>query len=202
MNRLFGKKKKKVKEQAPENPAEPFNLDKANQEIGLRANETTRKLEETEKEIIKFMKQYKSTGVSSQKQYLKGRIVMLQRKRKHLEQQLKGQMNRQMVLDQVKFNKETIDETANMAKFMKETNKVTQQAMKQVDYDEYMDNIEDMQEMAYENQQINDMLTDNYAMDFEEDFDAELENLENELALDEMMNVGQKSKVNQEDLLK
>ena len=201
MNRLFGKKKKKV-EKAPENPPEPFNLDKANQEIDLKANETTRKLEETQAEIIKFMKQYKKTAISSQKQYLKGRIVMLQRKKKHLEQQLNGQMNRQMILNQVKFNKETVDETAQMAKFMKETNKVTQQAMKQVDYDEYMDNIEDMQELAYENQQINDMLTDNYAMDFEEDFDAELENLENELALDEMMNVGEKSKVNQQDLLK
>ena len=123
-------------------------------------------------------------------------------KRKNLEGMLNRYSNQKMMFDKIQYNKETVEDTIEMAKYMKDANDAQKQAMEQIDFDKFQDHIEDMEDLAYENDRIAEMMNDNFDVQVDEDLDAELENLENELAVEEMMKVNQKSSVNPQTLTK
>ena len=186
MRRLFGGKKKK-QEVAPPVKKDPFDFTKHQAKLEGHTDGISAKLHKVEGEIKANYAKLKRTAINSEKRYIKQRLKQLLMKRKHLQGQLNRYTNQQMMIDKVAYNKETVDDTIEMAKYMKEANQVQKDAMKNFDMDEFQDNIDDMQELAYENDEIAELMNDQFDMDVDEDLDAELENLENELEVQEMM---------------
>lgn len=185
MRRLFGGKKKK-EVVAPVNK-DPFDFTKHQAKLEGHTDGISSKLEKVEVEIKAKYAKLKRTAINSEKKYIKSRLKQLLMKRKHLQAQLNRYTNQEMMIDKIKYNKETIDDTIEMGKYMKEANQVQKNAMKNFNMDEFQDNIDDMQELAYENDEIAELMNDQFDMDVDEDLDAELENLENELEVQEMM---------------
>lgn len=202
MNRLFGKGKKKVEEAPPANPREPFDLNKHTQKIDTKTDEMERRMRDLEAEIRTYYAKLKTTALTSEKTFIKTRLKNLLMKRKNLEGMLNRYSNQKMMFDKIQYNKETVEDTIDMARYMKDANDAQKKAMEQIDFDKFQDHIEDMQDLAYENDRIAEMMNDNFDVDVDEDLDAELENLENELAVEEMMKVKNKSTVNPQTLIK
>ena len=202
MNRLFGKGNKKAEVAPPVNPREPFDLNKHTQKLDTKTDEMERRMRDLEAEIRTYYAKLKTTALTSEKTFIKTRLKNLLMKRKNLEGMLNRYSNQKMMFDKIQYNKETVDDTIEMARYMKDANEAQKRAMDQVDFDKFQDQIEDMQDLAYENDRIAEMMNDNFDVDVDEDLDAELENLENELAVEEMMKVNNKSNVNPQTLIK
>jgi len=72
---------------------------------------------------------------------------------------------------------------------LKEAAQAQREAMKNLDIDDIADLREEMDEMVWESNQINDMLNRDYACDVDEgDLDAELKELEDEAFMDMLDN--------------
>lgn len=202
MNRLFGKGKKKVEVAPPANPKEPFDLNKHTQKLDTKTDDLERRMRELEVEIRTYYQKLKTTALTSEKTFIKTRLKNLLMKRKNLEGMLNRYGNQKMMFDKIQYNKETVEDTIEMARYMKDANDAQKKAMEQIDFDKFQDNLEDMQDLAYENDRIAEMMNDNFDVEVDEDLDAELENLENELAVEEMMKVNNKSSVNPQTMIK
>ena len=202
MNRLFGKGKKKVEEAPPANPREPFDLNKHTQKLDTKSDDLERRMREVEAEIRGYYAKLKTTALTSEKTFIKARLKNLLMKRKNLEGMLNRYSNQKMMFDKIAYNKETVEDTIEMARYMKDANDAQKKAMDGIDFDKFADQLEDMQDLAYENDRIAEMMNDNFDVEVDEDLDAELENLENELAVEEMMKVKHKSGVNPQALIK
>ena len=86
-----------------------------------------------------------------------------------------------MMFENIKYNKDTVDDMIDTGKYLKEANQTRQEAMKHFDMDEFQDNIDDMQDLANEQQEIGDLMNDNFNIDIDDDLEDELANLETEL---------------------
>lgn len=195
MQRLFGKGKKK-EEVPPPNPKQPFDLNQHTQKLDTKVDDLEKRMRDLETEIRQYYQKLKTTALTSEKTYIKTRLKNLLMKRKNLEGMLNRYSNQKVMFDKIQYNKETVEDTMEMARYMKDANDAQKKAMDQIDFDKFQDHIEDMQELAYENDRIAEMMNDNFDVEVDDDLDAELENLENELAVEEMMKVNQKSNVN------
>ena len=65
-----------------------------------------------------------------------------------------------MMFDRIKYNKETVEDTIEMGKYLKEANQAQKEAMKHFDIDEFQDHIDDMEELANENNEIAELMND------------------------------------------
>lgn len=201
MQRLFGKGKKK-EEAPPENPKQPFDFNKHTEKLDTKVDDMEKRMKDLEGEIRQYYQKLKTTAVSSEKAYLKTRLKNLLMKRKNLEGMLNRYSNQKMMFDKIAYNKETVEDTMEMARYMKDAVDVQKKAMEQIDYDKFQDHLEDMEDLAYENDRMAEMMNDNFDVQVDEDLDAELENLENELSVEEMMKVNQKSTVGPQTITK
>ncbi len=193
MRRLFGRKKKKVVE--PPKPKDPFNFDKHQNKVDGMCDKTNDKLAKVQEEIQVLYSKMKKTAIRSEKTYIKNRLKQLLMKRKHLTKQLSRYTNQQMMVDKVKYNKEMVDDTMEMGKCLKDANETQQEAMKNFDIDEFQDAMEDMEDLAYENDRIAEMVNEQFDVEVDDDLDEELADLENELEVQEMMKNEQTNKV-------
>ena len=119
----------------------------------------------------------------------KQRCINVLKKRKQYESQLKTYMNQQFTLDQVAFTSESIQNTIEMvnslviqAGTMKEVIEQQKGIMKGLDIDKLDDIRDEMDELKYESDYMNEMLNRDYDCDVDEDdLDDELGMLEQEL---------------------
>lgn len=152
-----------------------------------RVNELDSKTVALDNEIKDlFVKVRNSRG--SQQTMLKQKLMMLMKRRKMLDNQTKNYMNQQMALDNVAFTQENIQNTMEMAAAMKQGLSANMEAMKGINIDQLQDLKDDMQDMMWECNQINDAL--NYDLDDdvdEDELDAELAEFENELKIQGML---------------
>ena len=91
------------------------------------------------------------------------------------------------MMDKVVFNQQNVQDTLEMAHHMRQVNEVQQKQLDTLDFDQIQDTFEEMEELAWENERIAELVNQNYEVDMDEDLDAELENLENELEVQDMM---------------
>merc|ERR1712062_830469 len=94
-------------------------------------------------------------------------------------------MGQQFNLDQLKFTQETLAETGTTVAAMKEANKQIQQQYKEINIDEIEDLQEEMADLMYDAEEIQDVLGRDLGMDdFDEDeLMDELGELEDEMDL-------------------
>ena len=191
MDLFFGAKKAAPKPaQATPNilpQKQSFNVEKRVKVLDSKCDEMETKLKTLETDIKTYYSKLKKTNLTSEKNYLKGRLKGLLMKRKQIEHQLNRYNSQRMMMDTVSFNQQNIQDTIEMGQQMKETNQIQREQLDNMDTDGILDTFEEMEEMAWEMNQINDLMNQQFDVDMDEDLEDELENLENELEVDEMM---------------
>ena len=100
---------------------------------------------------------------------------MVLKKRKMYDNQLKNYMSQQMTLDQVAFTAESIQNTIEMGTMMKEVVENQKNVMGTLDIDKLDDLRDEMDELKYESDYMNELLNRDYEIDVDEaDLDDEL----------------------------
>ena len=191
MEHFFGKKPSNGPKKTETNIASKqteYSLGKRTGELEAKCDQLETKLKMLETDIKGYYEKMKRTNLTSEKNYLKGRLKNLLMKRKQIEHQMSRYNGQRMMMDKVQFNQENVQDTLDMATHMKQINEVQKKQIDNMDMDAIQDTFEEMEELAWENDRIADMMNQNYEVDMDEDLDDELENLENELAVQDMMN--------------
>lgn len=189
MNRIFGSKKEEqpVKEQPKEEPKEkkePVNLGETSSKLEARIQELNGVIGGIDNELKEqYPKLKKAKG--SQANYLKQRVLMLMKKRKMYQQQVDNLLSQQFSVDQVAFTQESIQNTIETTKALRDAAELQKQEMAKIDIDELEDLRDEMDDMTYESKQIGDLLNRDYAVDVDDDdLDAELKELDDEMFLE------------------
>ena len=112
-------------------------------------NDIDAKCAKMDQEIQSVYQQLRSCR-GSQKQYLKQRLVQLLKRRKMYGKRVGNYMKHQMVLDNVAFTNENIQNTIDMCQAMKQSNEAQKALMKKIDLDKMEDIRDDMQDMMWE----------------------------------------------------
>jgi len=193
MNRFFGSKKEPQpiplsKPAEPENKAPPVDLNAHTAKLEVRIQEINGNIANIDKDLREQYPKLKAAK-GSQQNYYKQRVLTLMKKRKMYQQQVDNLLGQQFSVEQVAFTKENIQNTIETTKALKEAAQAQREAMKNLDIDDIADLREEMDEMVWESNQINDMLNRDYAVDVDEgDLDAELKELEDEAFMDMLDN--------------
>ena len=189
MDRFFGRAKQEPKKQNETIPTKKteYNMGKRTAEIDSKCDALENKLKTLETDIKCYYEKLKRTNLKSEKNYLKGRVKNLLMRRKQIEHQLSNYNGQRMRMDQVQFAQQNIQDTLEMAHHMKEMNQVHKEQLEDMDFDQVQDTFEEMEELMHETKYLNDLVAQNYDVDLDEDLDAELENLETELEVQDMM---------------
>jgi charged multivesicular body protein 5 len=189
MNRIFGSKKETkpiqpVKEEKPEPKIPAPDLVEQSKKLEARVQEINGTIATIDTELKEqYPKLKKAKG--SQQNYYKQKVLTLMKKRKMYQQQVDSLLNQQFSLDQVAFTKENIQHTIDTTRALKEATVAQKEAMKNLDMDEIEDLRDDMDDMVWESNQINDMLNRDYACDIDDaDIDAELQELDDGMFMD------------------
>jgi charged multivesicular body protein 5 len=189
MNRIFGSKKETkpkepIKEEKPEPKVPAPDLGEQSKKLEARVQELNGIIANIDSELKEqYPKLKKAKG--SQQNYYKQKVLTLMKKRKMYQQQVDNLLNQQFSLDQVAFTKENIQHTIDTTKALKEATVAQKEAMKNLNIDEIEDLREEMDDMVWESNQINDMLNRDYACDIDDaDIDAELQELDDGMFMD------------------
>jgi len=191
MNRLFGGKKEEPKPQVLPPPVKkvetpPADLTATSKKLEVRVQEincNVATLDEELKALYAKMKAAKGT----QQTYYKQRVINLLKKRKMLQGQVDALLGQQMTIDRVTFTNETIQNTIETTKALKQAVEIQKVTMKELDIDALADLKDEMADMAFESQQMTDLLGRNYDCDADEDdLDAELKELDDEIYFEQL----------------
>ena len=185
MNRLFGNTKKEQPKVQP--VEEKYDITQHTAKLDSKTTELDSKLKKLEDEIREYHAKLKKTVVVSEQNYLKGRLKNLLMQRKMIEQQMNRYFGQKMMVDKVQYNHEMVQDTINMGKFLDQTNKVQQQQLKNFDIDKMQDVMEDMEERAWENDRLADIVNQDFTNQNDLELDDELEGLEAQLDVQAMM---------------
>jgi len=149
MHRIFGKKK----ETAP-----PPSLDDAQHSIGNRLGQTESKIGAIDQELVSMKQQMAKMRDGPAKNQLKQRALTLLKQKKMYEKQRDSMFNQQFNIDQQKFTQESLKDTATTVQAMKHANTALKQQFKEIDIDEIEDLHDDMEDMMYMNEEIQDVM--------------------------------------------
>eukprot|EP01062_Namystynia_karyoxenos_P048159 TRINITY_DN3658_c0_g1_i1.p3 TRINITY_DN3658_c0_g1~~TRINITY_DN3658_c0_g1_i1.p3 ORF type:complete len:218 (+),score=127.08 TRINITY_DN3658_c0_g1_i1:91-744(+) len=175
MKRLFGQKQA---------PPPPPSMDDASDRLGKRCDEVDVRIRKVDEELIKIKEQMKKTRSGPARQRLQQRGVQLLKQKKMYENH-RGQVeNQRFNMDQMKFTTEQIKDTADQVAVMKHAAGVLKKETKAFDIGEIEKLQDDMQDVYDDANEIQEILSRNYAMteDVDEaDLEAELDALEDEM---------------------
>lgn len=190
MKRLFGIKKA---ERATAESSPP-NLDEQVAKVEERVAVYDQQLTKTEDEIRILFTKLKATSVQSEKEYIKSRLAQKLTRRAQITQQLNTASNRMAFISRMQTGMEAAKEAADMAILIKGTHRTLHDQLKYVDYDVMQDQIEEINELTAENEMMMQQANAEFEVQANEDIDAQLASIENELAMEELMqqNIQQK----------
>jgi len=182
MKRIFGISKPP----APPGPPPP-SLTEASETIDKRVGAIDEKIKQCDAELIKYKSQMTGPSANSAKQ----RALTVLKRKKMYEAQRNSLLNTQFNVDQANFATENLKLTAITVDALKNGASQMKQEFAKINIDQIEDVMDDMEELLYDQQDINEMLGRSYAVP--EGFDeAELENefamLEEEVALEKLSN--------------
>ncbi|KAM3147059.1 hypothetical protein pb186bvf_000775 [Paramecium bursaria] len=189
MNRVFGTTKpaqpapQPAAQQPPPEAPKPMDLTDQQKRMDIKVKELTETIQNIDKDITEQYNKSRTTkGVVSTT--AKQRACMLLKKKKMYEQQLGQLLNNQFTLDQIAFTKENITNTMEMAQAMKQQVDVQKQMFKDIDMDKLDDIMDDMEDMKFETEYMNDMMNRNYSCDVDEgELDREMQEIEADMQL-------------------
>lgn len=188
MMRLFGKKKK-AEPEGPSIAENSENLEKRIQVLKAKVNECDTELKTLRDSV-------RSSRGMTQNMH-KQKMLQILKRRKMYANQLEQLSSTQFNLDQVAFNAENIQTTIDSFNALKKANEMQKQQMKKVDLDALEDAMEDMQDMLLDVGEMNEIMSRSYAVDDvnEEDLEAELAELDQEMLEDNLRSSSLKAPV-------
>ena len=176
MKRVFGKKK------APGPP--PPTLEQASSNLGKRTESLDVKIAALDKELNGYKSKLKTANPSVKRNLQKKAMDILKRKRMY-EKQRDTLLGQQFNMDQASFGIESAKATVESVAAMKAANLELKAALKKdLHIDEVDDLADDMEDLMYEMNEINEALGRNFATPedvTEDDLEAELDMLGDEL---------------------
>ena len=168
--RFFGKKK-------PE-PEKGPTLEDANASMETRIQSLKEKVAECDRELIQLRQAIKTSRGSSQ-QMNKQRAVQLLKRRKMYASQLEGLVGTQFNIEQMTFAAQSIQDTITTVTAMKTAHKVQTQQLKQIKVGDIEKMMDDMSDMMMDTEEINEIMSRNYACEVDEgDLERELDELD------------------------
>ena len=179
MNRLFGSSK-------PKTPAP--SLDDCIAKVDERADTIEKKVAKIDAELIKYKEQMKKMRNGPSKNMVKQKALRLLKQKKQYEKQIEGMRNQSFNMDQTNFTTQMLKDTKVTVDAMKTGLKEMKREYKKVDIDKIEDLQDDMADMLEDANEIQDVLGRAYGMPDdidEDDLEAELDALGDEMALDD-----------------
>eukprot|EP00003_Mantamonas_plastica_P003941 TRINITY_DN130_c0_g1_i10.p1 TRINITY_DN130_c0_g1~~TRINITY_DN130_c0_g1_i10.p1 ORF type:complete len:205 (-),score=50.83 TRINITY_DN130_c0_g1_i10:714-1328(-) len=177
MDRLFGTKK--VEGPKP-------TLDDAGKRVEQRIEGLNSKIRKLDLEAKASYDQMKKMRDGPSKNRVKQKALKALKQKKQYEKQRDQLMQQSFTFDQMKFAAETAKDTVVTVEAMKGANQELQGMYKDLDVGDVEDIYDDMEDMMYMNEEIQDVMSREYGIpdDFDEaDLEAELEGLDDELAM-------------------
>ena len=143
--------------------------------IEAKVNECNKQLNE----VKNAMKTQKGVAYKNSQK----KALMILKRRKMYEVQLNSVQTQQFNIDQVQFTSETIQSTLDAAAGMKQAALVQKDLMKKIDLDQLEQLQDDIQDMMEDQEEIQEILGRDYAIDGydEAEIEAELEELDGEI---------------------
>lgn len=167
--RFFGKKKPE-----PKGPT----LEEANSSMDARVQQLKEKVAECDKELGQLRLAIKNSRGSTQ-QMNKQRAVQTLKRRKMYASQLEGLIGTQFNIEQMTFAAQSIQDTINTVTAMKTAHKVQTQQLKQLKVGDIEKMMDDMADMMMDTEEINEVMSRNYACEVDEDdLERELDELD------------------------
>jgi hypothetical protein len=175
MRKLFGKKKEPALPEGPSLEEHCANLEKR---IGVLRG----KIEGCDSEL-RNLRELVGTSRGTTQNMHKQKMLQIMKRRKMYAIQLEQISSTQFNLDQIAFHGENIQSTVDSFNALKRAIEIQKQHMKKVDIDDLEDTVDSMQDMQYDVQAMNEIMSRSYAIDDinEEDLEAELAELDEEL---------------------
>ena len=144
------------------------------------------KVQECDKELAGLREAIKTSRGSTQTMN-KQRAVQLLKRRKMYSSQLEGLMGTQFNVEQMTFAAQNMQDTLTTVSAMKEAHKVQSQQLKAFKIGDIENMMDDMAEMMEDTEEINEVMSRNYACDIDEgDLERELEELDDVDFLDDL----------------
>ncbi len=178
MFRLFGKKK----EAAP-----APTLDDASANISTRVNDIDLKLKGMDEELLKYKKQMATMKPGPAKENIKRRAMTLLKQKRMYEKNRDVMQTQQFNIDQTKFTQANLKDTMTTVSAMKAASKELKQQFDDVNIDDIEDIHDDMEDMMFMHEEINEVMGRTYGVPEEldeADLMDELEGLEQDAELD------------------
>jgi len=179
LNRYFGSggKKKKDDEPAP-------TLQDTSKKMDARSQSLEEKCRRLDQQIVEIKKKMKKARGGS-KRTLKQRALKLLKQRKMYEKQLDNVTNQQFNIDQTSFMQENLADTATMVSAMKEATVQIKKQYEEVDLDDIEDMHDEMEDLVYDMEEINEVMGRTYGVDDfdEDDLMDELNEMDDELEM-------------------
>mmetsp|Transcript_17788 Transcript_17788/g.28794 ORF Transcript_17788/g.28794 Transcript_17788/m.28794 type:complete len:221 (-) Transcript_17788:52-714(-) len=171
MHRFLGKKK----EAAPAAPAPT--LDETGKRIEERGDSLQAKIDKIDKELLVYQKQLKVAKGPKQQQLKKRALDLLKRKKMYQKQQ--DQLTTQgFNIDQQAFMIESMKDTAATVDCMKASAVTMKQQFKELDIDQVEDLQDDIHDLMYEHEEVQEVMGRALGMDYdnidEDELDSEL----------------------------
>ncbi|KAH9419122.1 vacuolar protein sorting 60 [Dermatophagoides pteronyssinus] len=178
MNRMFGKPKDKVP---------PPNLSDVIANVDSRAESIDKKIQKLEADLVKYKDQMKKMREGPAKNAIKQKAMHILKQRKMYENQREQLMQQSFNMEQTNMATQTLKDTQVTVNAMKLGVKEMKKEYKKVNIDQIEDLQDDLADMMEDANEVQEALGRSYGMpDVDEDeLEAELEALNDELALDD-----------------
>ncbi|OTF70650.1 charged multivesicular body protein 5-like protein [Euroglyphus maynei] len=178
MNRMFGKPKDKVP---------PPNLSDVIANVDSRAESIDKKIQKLEADLVKYKDQMKKMREGPGKNAIKQKAMHILKQRKMYENQREQLMQQSFNMEQTNMATQTLKDTQVTVNAMKLGVKEMKKEYKKINIDQIEDLQDDLADMMEDANEVQEALGRSYGMpDVDEDeLEAELEALNDELALDD-----------------
>lgn len=178
MNRMFGKPKDKVP---------PPNMSDVIANVDSRAESVEKKIAKLDSELIKYKEQLKKMREGPAKNSIKQKAMNILKQRKMYENQRNTLMQQSFNMEQANMATQTLKDTQVTVNAMKYGMKEMKKEYKKINIDQIEDLQDDLTDMMEDANEIQEALGRTYGVpDVDEDeLEAELEAINDELALDD-----------------
>jgi charged multivesicular body protein 5 len=178
MNRLFGKGKPK---------APPPNLSDCVANVDSRAESVDKKIARLDAELRKYKDQMSKMREGPGKNAVKQKALRVLKQKKQYESQADNLRNQSFNMEQVNYSTQMLKDTKTTVNAMKLGVKEMKKEFKHVDIDQIEDMQDDLADMMEDANEIQETLGRSYGMPEidEDDLEAELDALGDEIALDD-----------------
>ena len=167
MDFLFGSKKKK-EEPVNKSIQTLSDLNKNSTLLVEKSHDIKLKIENIEKELRTALESYRNARTNPEKVKAKKKAVQTLKKKKMYMAQLYNLEQASMNVENVSMQVEIAKDNTDIIKTLKQTNDLQKDLMKEMNVSTFDNLIDEMQDIQYNQQEFQDVMTRNYEIDLED----------------------------------